>query len=142
MKVRIVLIAALLACALAGPAASQDRSEARAAYLRAVGLDQDALALEQVLLEGLQIQKPFLTASHRHEMARTFAFFMIMSGLNADMAKHLEKKGIDLIHAITANTRPFDEQALMADLVVVGDVVTFVETPDPDDGFRSSIVVE
>ena len=140
--VRLVLIAAMVACTMPRPAASQERGEAQANYLHAVGLDQDALALEQILLEGLQTHKPFLLAAHQEGMARYFAFVMTVSGLNAGMAQHLEKKGIDLIHAITADTRPFNEQALMADLVVVGDVIAVVETPEPDDGFRSSIVVE
>ena len=142
MTVRIVLLVATLAGALPRPAASQDRGAAQTNYLRAVELDQDAHALEQVLLELLQVRKPFLVASHRQGMARYFAFVMTVSGLNADMAERLDAKGIDLIHAITADTRPFDEQALMADLVIVGDVIEVVETLEPDDGFRSSIMVE
>ena len=142
MKVRLVLIAAMLACTLPRPATSQERGEVQADYLRAVGLDQNALALEQALLDRLRIRKPFLLAEHQQGMARYFAFVLTVSGFNADMAEHLDTEGIDLIHAITADTRPFDEQALMAELVVVGDVIAFVETPEPNDGFRSSIVVD
>ena len=139
---RIALMTIILASTLPKQALAQERGEAQANYLRAVGLDQDGRELEQALLERLQFRVPLMLAARQQGLARFFAFVLTVSGLNAEKVEHLEAEGIDLIHAITADTRPLSEQALLADLVIVGDVTGITETLEPDDGFRSSIAVE
>lgn len=140
--VRIALLMVMLVAMLPQVALSQERGEVQADYLRTVGLDQEALQLEAFLLEGLQIRKPFLDTARQKGIARYFAFVMTVSGLNAEKAERLEAEGVDFIHAITADTRPLSEQSLLADLVVVGDIIDVVETQEPGDGFRSSLVIE
>lgn len=140
-RVRVACITAILIGVLPGLAVSQERGEAQAAYLQAVGLEQEAQELERVLLERLRIRKPFMLDAHQQGMARFFAFVMTVNGLDATKAQYLGSHGIDLVHAITADRRPLSEQALLADLVVVGEVVGLADSPEPDDGFRSSITV-
>jgi len=136
-----MMFVVMLVCVLPKLGVAQERGKAQAAYLQLTGLEEDAQELENALFERLSAQKPFMLEEHRQGIARFFAFVMSVSGLDAEKTAHLESNGIDLVRAITGNTRPLNEQALMADLVLVGEVVGFTETPDPGDGFRSSITV-
>ncbi|GAB5519558.1 MAG: hypothetical protein RhofKO_18090 [Rhodothermales bacterium] len=120
---------------------AQARGEAQADYLRAVGLDQDAQELEQDLFERLQIHTPSMQEARQKGLARFFAFVMTVSGLNAEKVDRLEAEGIDIAHAITADARPLTEQALLADLVMVGEVTSLADIQEPDDGYTSSIGV-
>lgn len=130
-----------MAILVSGVAVAQERGGAQAAYLHMIGQEQDAGDLEGVLFDRLSVRKPFMLEEHRQGIARFFAFVMTVNGLNAEQAEHIEDKGIDLVRAITGDIRPLDEQVLMADLVLIADVIDFSETEHPGDGFRSSITV-
>ena len=63
-------------------------------------------------------------------------------GMAEAPAVALENHGVDLIHAVTADSRPLVEQSLMADLVVLAEVIEIAETPDDGDGFGRGITFE
>lgn len=101
---------------------AQRRPEARAEYLSAQELDDEAEAIESFLLKGLR-DRGMGTPQQRKRTADFFSFVLAVSGITLDTIERLKRKGLDPIHAITARSRPLMEQALLVDLVVVGTVV-------------------
>lgn len=101
---------------------AQRSSEARAEYLAAQDLEDEAEALDSYLLDGLR-EQGMGTGPQRKRTADFFSFVLAVSGVTLDTIDRLEEEGIDVIRAITGRSRPLMEQALLADLVVVGTVV-------------------
>lgn len=134
-----VVITALLGLFVALPAAAQDGNLPREAYLQRTGLYEQTTALERWLSDELAAREPGMTAERRTRTAAFFSFVMAVGGVTAENAPRLEAQGLDLVHAVTADARPFDEQALMADLVVFGEVVEAPEETVPEDGFSASV---
>lgn len=135
----------LALCAVSPAAWAQDDLDdaeapsANALYLQAVGLDGQAHAIEAHLRAGLDEAYPRMEADRLDRMAEFFAFVMTINGLTFEKAQVLENHGVDLIHAITAGSRPLVEQSLMADLVVLAEVASIDETPGDGDGYRRAI---
>lgn len=121
---RICVGAIVIGCWMGGGSFShaQRSAEARAEYLAAQDLDDEAEALESYLQDGLR-ERGMGTASQRARTADFFSFVLAVSGVALDTIDRLEGKGIDVIRAVTGRSRPLMEQALLADLVVVGTVV-------------------
>ncbi|MFB6098059.1 MAG: hypothetical protein ABEK84_02910 [Salinibacter sp.] len=119
---------------------AQRNPEARAEYLSTRNLDDEAEALEAYLLKGLR-ERALGTVRQRKRTADFFSFVLAVSGATLDTMKRLEEKGIDVIHAITARSRPLMEQALLADLVVVGTVVGVEQNGSVPDGHRHTLRV-
>lgn len=122
------VLAVGLGVALCRPAPAQPSPEARADYLDAAGLDDEAEAVEDYLLDGLE-ERGMGTARQRERTAGFFSFVLTVSGVTLDAIRRLEENGVDVVHAVTARSRPLMEQALLADLVVVGTVAA-VDTND------------
>lgn len=101
---------------------AQRSPEARAEYLATQGLTEEAEAIEAMLREGLR-EQGMGTARRRARTADFFSFVLAVSGITLDTIERLEEEGIDLARATTGRSRPLMEQALLADLVVVGTVV-------------------
>ena len=119
-----MLVAALL---LSAPAQAQRDPAARAEYLRAQTLTEPATAVKEYLLEELRTRKMGTSAGQRVRTANFFSFVLTVSGVTREVIERLEDRDIDVIHAITAQSRPLVEQALLADLVAVGHI-TAVDT--------------
>ena len=107
----------------AGLAHAQRDPVARADYLRAQNLTEPATAVKRYLLEELRERQMGTSAGQRARTADFFSFVLILSGVTRDDIERLEDRDVDVIHAITAQSRPLVEQALLADLVAVGRVV-------------------
>lgn len=66
---------------------------------------------------------------------------LLLSKVGSRDYYRLEEQGVDLLHAITADTGPFSEKSLLTDLVITG-VVTDIETSLPaNDGLDVSVRV-
>lgn len=130
------------ACLPSWSATGQDRSAARAAYLRSIDLEDQAANLEEWLLAGLAPVRPGWPSERLRAVSSYFAFVLALSGVTADDLSRLRSEEIDPIHAITADTRPFIEQAMFADLVVVGTVAGVERQKESNDGFDSSALID
>lgn len=117
---------------LTSPAMSQPGSAGqRAAFLGSLNLQDDAVVLRDALYQAFSQTDPEATPDERYDRAGLFSFFLVANGVTAEDVLRLVDGGVDVLHAITADERPLAEQALLADLVVVGDVLgTEADTTD------------
>ena len=110
-------------------------------YMEAINMHDDHFVLQNILLYGLQLTDPGRSAEYYQQNASFFAMVLLLSGVTPRHYYLLDEAGVDVIHAITSNNRPFSEQSLMADLVVQG-VVTEMEPDDSlSDGFDYTATV-
>ena len=141
-RVLVPLLGALAGLLLAaGPAHAQRDPVARADYLRTRTLTEPATAVKRYLLEELRERQMGTSAGQRVRTADFFSFVLILSGVTRDAIARLEDRDVDVIHAITAQARPLVEQALLADLVVVGCVVAVDTTTALSDGHTYGLTV-
>ena len=132
--------AALALLVLAAPAAAQPGDAGqRAAFLGGLNLQDDALVLRDALYNAFLETTPDLSPDERYARAGLFAFFLVANGVTAEDVIRLVEGGVDVLHAVTSSERPLAEQALLADLVVVGEVVG--DAPDPRDGYGGGVRV-
>ena len=133
---------AALALGLAVAPAAQPASPAdRALFLGRLNLQDDALTLREVLY-GALLQTDTETELRDHaDRAERFAFFLVAHGVTVEKVPALIDAGVDVLHAISADERPLEEQSLLADLVVRAEVVELRPDDDPADGFKGSAVV-
>lgn len=137
-----VLIGILFGLLLAaGPAHAQRDPAARAEYLRTQNLTEPVTAVKRYLLEELRERQMGTSAGQRVRTADFFSFVLILSGVTLDVIERLEDRDLDVIHAITAQTRPLVEQALLADLVAVGRIVGVDTTTALADGHTYGLTV-
>ena len=132
---------ALIVLAAAPPVSAQQVGIPHDEYFRLIGMYEQFAGLEQYLLDRLSTEKPEMPEARRRQTATFFAYVMAANGLTAEDAAQLASEGIDLVHAITSDTRPFIEQALLTDLVVVGDALGEHPT-DEQDGYGSSALIQ
>ena len=127
-RVLVPVLGALAGLLLAaGPAHAQRDPIARAEYLRTRNLTEPATAVKRYVLEELRERQMGTSAGQRVRTANFFSFVLTVSGVTLDVIERLEDRDVDVIHAITAQSRPLVEQALLADLVAVGRI-TAVDT--------------
>lgn len=110
-------------------------------YLRAIGLEAEGEQIKQNLLGGLREEAPHLPGSYFENNAAFFSMVLTLSGITPEVYEQLEAEGIDIIHAITAGSRPFSEQSLLSDLVVIGTVSGVERDEDYNDGFDTTVKV-
>lgn len=122
-------------------AASQSNAISHRDYLEAIGLGDDYIVMSNILVRGLQLEVPGNTAEYYINNASFFSMILLLNNVKPRDYYLLEEQGVDVLHAITADTRPFSEQSLLSDLVITGRV-TKVETSIPaNDGFDVSVHV-
>jgi len=110
-------------------------------YLEAIGLGDDYLVMSNILVRGLQLEVPGNTPEYYINNASFFSMILLLNNVKPRDYYLLEEQGVDMLHAITADTRPFSEQSLLADLVITG-TVTDIKTSTPmNDGFDVSVKV-
>ena len=134
--------AATLAVLVAASSAAQPATPGdRAAFLGGLNLQDDALTLRTVLYDALRQTDPAASRVAHRDRAELFAFFLVAHGVTVDRVIPLIDAGVDVLHAISADERPLEEQSLLADLVVRAEVVEVRRGDAPEDGFRGSAVV-
>jgi hypothetical protein len=139
--VAIIVVLMIAAGIETAPVCGQQRMISYEEYLHAAGIHEEAEELKQFLRRGLQEEYPGMQASYYETNALFFSFILSLSGVNPQIASSLQNKGVNLIHAITAETRPLEEQSLLVDLVILGEVVRVVNDKEPEDGFGVSVEV-
>jgi len=142
MKARLFLISLYLVIVLwPVQATSQSTRITHQEYLDAIGLGDDYIVMSNILVRGLQLEAPGNTPEYYINNASFFSMILLLNKVKPRDYYLLEENGIDVLHAITADTRPFSEQSLLADLVITG-MVTDIETNSPaNDGFDVSVKV-
>lgn len=140
MKAQSVLITLfLLAAFFSDSLEAQNNRISHQDYLEAIGLGDDYLVMSNILVRGLQLQEPGNTVEYYVNNASFFSMILLLSNVTPRDYYLLQEEGVDVLHAITADTRPFSEQSLLADLVLTG-MVTEIETNTPaNDGFDVSV---
>lgn len=124
-----------------GPILAQGNRISHQDYMNAIGMGDDYLVLSNILVRGLQYEVPGNTAEYYINNASFFSMILLLNNVKPRDFYLLEEQGVDVLHAITADTRPFSEQSLLADLVITG-TVTDVETRLPkNDGFDVSVSI-
>ncbi|MDX1640166.1 MAG: hypothetical protein R3220_00620 [Balneolaceae bacterium] len=129
-------------CFTASNVFSQQLSIAYEDYLKAIGMEDDYIVMKNILKNGLMNRVEGKPVTYYEDNADFFSMVLLLSGVRPADYYKLEQNGIDIINAITADVRPFDEQSLLADLVVLGDVVKIKSEPLEGDGFDRTIYVE
>lgn len=136
----VLLAAAILISLLAANSAHSQRLD-RWEYLEALGLSDEADVVRRYLVEGLTMRAQDWPTSRIDDTARQMAFVLAVAGITYESILELQSNGVDVVHAVAADTRPFGEQSLLSDLVVVGEVIDSQPTTEPGDGYHASAYV-
>lgn len=119
------------------PVRGQDRAAARETYVSELGLRGNAGDIRLYLVDELRA----MGHENPEGLAEFFSFIMVLHGLDLDKLLRLQAGGIDIVHSMTSNARPFIEQGLYSDPAVVADVVEFGDAGEAGDGYASTITV-
>lgn len=111
-------------------------------YTKAIGWENDHIVMKNILKDGLIHRVSEQPASYYENSASFFSMVLLLSGVRPQHYYTLEQNGIDVIHAITADVRPFSEQSLLSDLVITGRVVEVVPQSLEEDGFDITLKIE
>jgi hypothetical protein len=141
MKINLALLCLLFVALSTEPSVAQADRISHQDYLEAIGMGDDYIVMSNILVRGLQLKEPGNTAEYYINNASFFSMILLLSKVKPRDYYRLEEKGVDVLNAITADTRPFSEQSLLADLVLTGRV-TNIETNTPaNDGFDVSVSI-
>lgn len=141
MRIYLTWLCLLFVTLSAGPLTAQSNRISHQEYLEAIGMGDDYIVMSNILVRGLQLREPGNTREYYINNASFFSMILLLSNVSPRDYYLLEEQNVDIIHAITADTRPFSEQSLLADLVLLG-TVTDIETNTPlNDGFDVSVNV-
>lgn len=134
---RGAVLVILLAVVAAPGVWAQDAGSFRDRYVMSVGLGEERETLREYLYEQL------VTQGHENaaRLSDLFSFVMLIHGLDLEKVARLQAGGIDIVHAMTSNARPFLEQGLFSSPVLVGDVIERSDEGEPDDGFGSTVSI-
>ncbi|MDZ7718451.1 MAG: hypothetical protein U5K72_06485 [Balneolaceae bacterium] len=91
-------------------------------YMRAIGWEDDFLVMKNILQNELANKVENRTSDYYEDNANFFSMVLLLSGVKPAHYYKLQQNGVDVVHAITADVRPFDEQSLLSDVAVVGSV--------------------
>ncbi|MCC5941431.1 MAG: hypothetical protein JJU37_07805 [Balneolaceae bacterium] len=111
-------------------------------YMEAINLKDDHFVMQNILLYGLQVNEPGRSVEYYQQNASFFSMILLLSGVTPRHYYLLDEAGIDIIHAITSDDRPFSEQSLLADLVVLGTVTDLKPDDTLNDGFAYNATIE
>lgn len=125
-----------------GISSSQQLSISHGDYLKAIGWEDNFIVMKNILKNRLMQQIDDKPEAYYEDNANFFSMVLLLSGVEPIDYYRLEENGVDVIHAITADVRPFDEQSLLSDVVILGDVVEIVDDSTIDDGFDRTVKVK
>lgn len=138
----VVALALLAGLGLARPAHAQPATAAdRAAYLGGLDLHDDALTLRDALYSALLQTDTETPLADHAARAERFGFLLVAHGVTTGRVIGLIEAGVDVLHAISADERPLEEQALLTDLVVRAEVLEMRPDAGFEDGFEGSVRV-
>lgn len=123
-------------------ASSQRIGIAHQDYMKAIGWEDDFLILKNILQNELESRIKDRPPEYYTDNANFFSMVLLLSEVKPIHYYKFNQNGVDVIHAITANIRPFDEQSLLSDVVVLGTVTDVKQEEYEDDGFDISVAVE
>lgn len=111
-------------------------------YLNAIGMGKDHIVLENILENELRNRLKNKEEAYYKDNAAFFSMVLLLSGIRPGYYYRLQQSGVDVIHAITADVRPFDEQCLLVDVVITGKVIRIVPESSDVDGYDITIYIE
>lgn len=124
------------------PSFSQRIGIAHEDYMKAIGWEDDFIVMNNILQNELMNRIEGRPAEYYNDNANFFSMVLLLSGVEPVHYYTLQQNGVDVVHAITADVRPFDEQSLLADVAMTGTVVDMVPEPCDDDGFDITLKIE
>jgi hypothetical protein len=108
-------------------------------FLKNRGLLQNADDLKEILKKT---HVPPQFAEHWMENLDYNAYLLARDGITSAKVQKLKERGIDVIKTKSGWERPsLAELAVLAELVIIGEVKDVVYTLEPDDGFHSSTII-
>lgn len=111
-------------------------------YMRAIGWEDDFLVMKNILKNELKSQVEGEPNVYYEDNANFFSMVLLLSGVKPTHYYKLQQNGVDVINAITANVRPFDEQSLLSDVAIIGTVTEVIPERYGDDGFDISVTID
>ena len=111
-------------------------------YMKAIGWEDDFIVMNNILKNELMNRVENKPPAYYTDNASFFSMVLLLSGVRPIYYYKLQENGVDVVHGITANIRPFDEQALLSDLAVLGEVVDVISESFNDDGFDITVKVQ
>lgn len=139
---KVLFIACLLVFTLSESGNSQRLGIGHQDYMKAIGWEDDFLVMRNILQNELMSQVEGEPDKYYRDNANFFSMVLLLSGVKPTHYYKLQQSGVDVINAITANVRPFDEQSLLSDVAIVGTVTEVVQEEYDDDGFDVSVKIE
>lgn len=125
-----------------GPCSSQRLGIAYDDYLKAIGMEDDYIVMKNILKNELMARIGDKPDTYYNDNAGFFSMVLLLSGVTPKDYYTLQQNGVDVIHAITADVRPFDEQSLLADVAVTGRVAEVLSETLDGDGFDITLKIE
>lgn len=110
-------------------------------YLNAIGYEDDGIVMRSLIEAGLRAEVPGESDQFYTQNSSFFSMVLLLSGVRPLHFYQLNEAGIDIIHAITSDSRPFSEQSLLADLIILGEVTDLQSADDRGDGFDVTVEV-
>lgn len=123
-------------------AVSQRVGIAHEDYVKAIGWEDDFIVMKNILKNELANRVKEKSEQYYNDNANFFSMVLLLSGVQPTHFYTLQQNGVDVIHAITANVRPFDEQSLLSDVVVTGAVIDITPETKTDDGFDVTLHIK
>jgi hypothetical protein len=111
-------------------------------YMRAIGWEDDFMVMKNILQNELANRVEDKPSEYYNDNANFFSMVLLLSGVKPIHFYKLNQNGVDVINAITANVRPFDEQSLLSDVVIIGTVSEIFPEDYEDDGFEVSVKIQ
>lgn len=132
----------LLMTSVPEKAISQRVGIAHQDYMKAIGWEDDFIVMKNILQNELANRVEDKPAEYYSDNANFFSMVLLLSGVKPIHYYKLQQNGIDVINAITANVRPFDEQSLLSDVAINGTVTEVFTEEFDDDGFDITVTIE
>lgn len=111
-------------------------------YMKAIGWEDDFIVMKNILQNELANRIEDRPTAYYNDNASFFSMVLLLSGVKPIHYYNLNQNGVDVINAITANVRPFDEQSLLSDVAIIGTVTDVYPEQYEDDGFDITVTVE
>lgn len=142
VKILSASLVLVLLLGISGNAISQRIGIAHEDYIRAIGWENDFIVLKNILQNELANKVEDKPAEYYNDNANFFSMVLLLSGVKPTHYYKLNQNGVDVINAITADLRPFDEQSLLSDVAVIGTVKEVLPEIYEDDGFDITVTIE
>lgn len=111
-------------------------------YMRAIGWEDDFIVMKNILQNELANKVSNRPPEYYNDNASFFSMVLLLSSVKPTHYYKLNQNGVDVINAITANVRPFDEQSLLSDVAIIGTVSDIFPEEYEDDGFDITVTVQ